>query len=59
MQRNRENNRVQKTRDPFKKIADTKGNFFVKMGTIKDRNDKKNSKTKQKQCCFFLGFKIP
>ena len=40
MQRNRENNRVQKTRDPFKKIADTKGNFFVKMGTIKDRNGK-------------------
>ena len=29
-----------KTRDPFKKIADTKGNFFVKMGTIKDRNSK-------------------
>ena len=27
-------------RDPFKKIADTKGNFFVKMGTIKDRNGK-------------------
>ena len=40
MQRNRENNRVQKMRDPFKKIADTKGNFFVKMGTIKDRNGK-------------------
>ena len=40
MQRNRENNRVEKTRDPFKKIADTKGNFFVKMGTIKDRNSK-------------------
>ena len=28
-----------KTRDPFKKIKDTKGIFHAKMGTIKDRND--------------------
>ena len=28
-----------KTRDLFKKIRDTKGNFHAKMGTIKDRND--------------------
>ena len=27
-----------KTRDIFKKIRDTKGNFLTKMGTIKDRN---------------------
>ena len=27
-----------KTRDPFKKIRDTKGTFHAKMGTIKDRN---------------------
>ena len=27
-----------KTRDPFKKIKDTKGTFHAKMGTIKDRN---------------------
>ena len=27
-----------KTRDPFKKIRDTKGNFDAKMGTIKERN---------------------
>ena len=27
-----------KTRDLFKKIRDTKGNFHVKMGTMKDRN---------------------
>ena len=27
-----------KTRNPFKKIRDTKGNFDAKMGTIKDRN---------------------
>ena len=33
-----ENNRMGKTRDMFKKIRDTKGNFHAKMGTIKDRN---------------------
>ena len=33
-----ENNRMGKTRDLFKKIRDTKGNFLTKMGTIKDRN---------------------
>ena len=27
-----------KTRDPFKKIRDIKGNFHAKMGTVKDRN---------------------
>ena len=27
-----------KTRDLFKKIGDTKGNFHAKMGTIKDTN---------------------
>ena len=27
-----------KTRDLFKKITDTKGNFHAKMGSIKDRN---------------------
>ena len=33
-----ENNKMEKTRDLFKKINDTKGKFHVKMGTIKDRN---------------------
>ena len=33
-----DNNRLGKTRDLFKKIRDTKGNFHAKMGTIKDRN---------------------
>ena len=33
-----ENNRMEKTRDLFKKIKDTKGNFHAKMGSIKDRN---------------------
>ena len=38
MQRNKENNRMGKTRDLFKKIRDTKGIFHAKMHTIKDRN---------------------
>ena len=29
-----------KTRDPFKRIRDTKGTFYAKMGSIKDRNGK-------------------
>ena len=33
-----ENNRMGKTRDLFKKIRDTKGNFHAKMGSIQDRN---------------------
>ena len=33
-----ENNRMGKTRDPFKKIRDAKGTFHAKIGTIKDRN---------------------
>ena len=33
------NNRMEKTRDLFKKIRDTKGTFHAKMGLIKDRND--------------------
>ena len=34
----KENNRMGKTRDLFKKIRDTKGTFPAKMGSIKDRN---------------------
>ena len=33
-----ENNRMETTKDLFKKIRDTKGIFQAKMGTIKDRN---------------------
>ena len=33
-----ENNRMENTRDLFKKIRDTKGTFHAKVGTIKDRN---------------------
>ena len=38
MQRSRENNRVGKTRDFFKKIGDIKGTFHAKVGSITDRN---------------------
>ena len=33
-----ENNKMEKTRDLFKKIRDTKGTFHTKMGSIKERN---------------------
>ena len=33
----KEKNRMGKTRDLFKKIKDTKGMFYAKMGSIKDR----------------------
>ena len=38
MQRNREDNRMGKSTDLFKKIRDAKGTFHTKMDTIKDRN---------------------
>ena len=34
----KENNRMGKSRDLFKKIRDTKGTFHAKMGSIKSRN---------------------
>ena len=33
-----ENNRMEKTRDLFKEMRDTKGTFHAKMVSIKDRN---------------------
>ena len=33
-----ENNRMGKMRDHFEKIRDTKGNFYAKVNTIKERN---------------------
>ena len=33
-----ENNRMGMTRDHSKKIRDTKGTFYARMGSIKDRN---------------------
>ena len=34
-----ENNKMEKTRDLFKKLRDIKGTFHAKMGSVKDRND--------------------
>ena len=34
----KENNKMRKTRDLFKKMRDTKGTFHAKIGSIKDRN---------------------
>ena len=39
MKKTEENNRMGKTRDPFRKIRDTKGIFHAKVGIIKDRNN--------------------
>ena len=33
-----DNNRMEKTRDLFKKIRDTKGTFHTNIGSIKERN---------------------
>ena len=33
-----ENNRMGKTRDLFNNVRDTKGTFYAKMGSIKDKN---------------------
>ena len=55
----KENNRMWKTRDLFKKIGDTKGTFHAKMSTIKDRSGmdsteekmlRRGSKNTQKNC---------
>ena len=47
-----ENNTMEKTRDRFKKIRDTKGTFHAKMGSIKDRNgmDLKEAEDIKKRC---------
>ena len=34
----KENNRMGKTRELWKKIRDTKGTFHAKVGTVRDRN---------------------
>ena len=50
---------MEKTRDLFKKLRDTKGTFHVKMDTIKDRNGmdltkqkilRRGGKNTQKNC---------
>ena len=42
-----ESNRMGKTRDLFKKIRDTKGTFYAKMSTIKDKNGKDLTETEE------------
>ena len=41
-----ENNRMENTRDLFKKIRDTKATFQAKMGAIKDRHSMDLTKQK-------------
>ena len=44
---------MEKTRDLFKKIGDTKGIFHAKIDTIKDKNSKRlirGNKNTQKNC---------
>ena len=41
-----ENNRMGKTRDPFKKIRHTKGTLHAKISTIKGRNGKDKTEAK-------------
>ena len=41
-----ENNAMGKTRDVFKKVRDMEGPFHAKMGTIKDRKEKKKKDRK-------------
>ena len=40
---------MEKTRDLFKKIRDTKGTFHAKMDTIKDRNGEVLTKAEKKK----------
>ena len=42
-----ENNSVEKIRNLFKKIRDTKGTFQAKMGSIKDRNDTEPNRSRR------------
>ena len=44
VQRNRGKQQNGKIRDLLKKIRDIKGNFYAKMGTIKDRNGPNRSR---------------
>ena len=47
MQKIEENNGMGKTTDLFKKIGDIKGTFHARMGSIKDRNSKDLTETKE------------
>ena len=43
----KENNRMGKSRNLFKKIGDTKGTFHENLDTIKDKNGKNLTKTEE------------
>jgi len=66
MQRIEEINRMGKTRDLIKKIMDTKGKFYAKMGTKKNRNgmdlteaeDIKKSWQEYTECTIIQLYKI-
>ena len=47
-----ENNRMEKTRDVFKKIRDSKGTFHAKKSTVKERNgrDLTEAEDTKKRC---------
>ena len=47
--KNKENNRIGKTRDLFKKIKDTQGTFHAKMGSIKEKWYGPNDMRKEKE----------
>ena len=42
-----EDNRMGKARDIFKKIRDSRGTFHAKMGSIEDRNSKKQTEAEE------------
>ena len=54
----KENSRMERTKDPFKKIGNIKGTFHARMGVMKDRNGKEQTgaerlrggKNTQKNC---------
>ena len=51
-----------KTRDRFKKIRDTKETFYVKVGSIKDRNSRDLTEAEEKEMAThssILAWRIP
>ena len=46
----KENNRMERTRDLFKKIGDIKGTFHARMGMIKDRSGKDLTEAERLKC---------
>ena len=53
-----ENNRMEKTRNLFKNIRDTKGTFHAKMGKIKDGNGHSIQYIHSISFWIFLGFQM-